>query len=86
MYLPISDIETTKKYIGISYTKLQETVEAIELDNNRTYKTLHSLSIDDLITELQERGVTLGINQIQEESKKVAVAGSGKVIEFPRRE
>lgn len=88
------NVETTKRYIGISYTKLQETVAAIELDNNRTLKTLHSVSISDLITELQARGVTLGINQ--EERKKVAVEGSsiplhratgnGKIIEFPRRE
>jgi len=79
------NVETTKRYIGISYTKLQETVQAIEIDNNKIDKTLHSLSITDLINELQERGVTFGLNQIQEERKKVAVAGSGKVIEFPQR-
>ena len=79
------NVETTKRYIGISYTKLQETVEAIELDNNIIDKTLHSVSISDLINELQARGVTLGINQEERKPKKVAIAGS-KVVAFPRRE
>jgi site-specific recombinase XerD len=78
------NIETTKRYIGISYTKLQETVQTIEIYNNRTFKTLHSVSISDLITELQARGVTLGINQEERQPKKVATAGS-KVITFPPR-
>ena len=81
------NVETTKRYIGISYTKLQQTVKDIEIDNNRSLKTLHSVSISDLINELQARGVTLGLNQTQEERKpkKVAIAGN-KVVEFPRRE
>ena len=32
------NIETTKRYIGISYTELQATVRAIEIDNNRMFK------------------------------------------------
>jgi len=36
------DVETTKQYIGISYTKLQETVQSIELEGNITGKKLHS--------------------------------------------
>jgi len=81
------NVETTKRYIGISYTKLQQTVEAIELDNNRSLKTLHSLndiSTDFLIAELMARG--MNIHFAFRKTKKVAVAGSGKVIEFPRRE
>ncbi len=44
------DVETTKRYIGISYTKLQETVRR---------KTLHSTKdTEALIIELQARGIT----------------------------
>ena len=84
------NVETTKRYIGISYTELQATVRAIELNERR--KTLHSLekfSTGDLITELQARGIdmTSAIEQLQAERKpkKAAVAGS-KIVEFPRRE
>jgi site-specific recombinase XerD len=85
-------VETTKRYIGISYTKLQQTVEAIELDNNRNLKTLHSLekfSTGDLLTEVMARGYDVSslVAQMQAERKpkKAQVAGS-KVVEFPRRE
>lgn len=77
------NVETTKRYIGISYTKLQETVEAIELDNNKTLKTLHLLndiSTDFLLAELLARGMDLKAEQ----KTKKAVAG-GKVVAFPRR-
>jgi site-specific recombinase XerD len=86
------NVETTKRYIGISYTKLQQTVEAIELDNNRNCKTLHSLekfSTGDLLTEFMARGYDVSsiVAQMQAERKpkKAQVAGS-KVVEFPRRE
>ena len=94
------NIETTKRYIGISYTKLQETVEAIELDNNRRRKTLHSIkrgsatalstekfSTGDLLSELMARGYDVSSigYQLQEHRPKAAVAG-GKVVAFPRRE
>jgi site-specific recombinase XerD len=86
------DVETTKRYIGISYTKLQETVKAIEIDNNKNSKTLHSNednSTETLIAELQARGIDISsvIEQMLEKRKpkKVTVAGS-KVIALPRRE
>jgi site-specific recombinase XerD len=84
------NVETTKRYIGISYTELQATVKAIELNERR--KTLHSLekiSTSELITELQARGVDMSsaINQMQKERQpKLAAVGSSKVVAFPRRE
>jgi len=85
------NVETTKRYIGISYTELQATVRAIEID--KVCKTLHSLykfSTGDLITELQARDVDMSsaIAQMQKErmpKKAAAVAGS-KVIVLPQRE
>ena len=84
------NVETTKRYIGISYTELQATVRAIELNEIR--KTLHSLekfSTGDLITELQARGVDMSsaIAQMQAERRpKVAAVAGSKVVAFPRRE
>lgn len=84
------NVETTKRYIGISYTELQATVKAIELNERR--KTLHSIekfSTGDLLSELMARGIdmTSAIAQMQEQRKpRAAMAGGGKVVEFPRRE
>jgi site-specific recombinase XerD len=80
------NIETTKRYIGISYTKLQETVQAIEIYNNRTFKTLHSLteiSTDFLLAELWARGMNIQM-KAEQKTTTVAVAGS-KVIAFPHK-
>lgn len=79
------NIETTKRYIGISYTELQATVKAIEL--NETRKTLHSIekfSTEDLISELQRRGFNITSTIEMTQPKVAAVAGS-KVVEFPLR-
>jgi len=53
-------------------------------------KTLHSIqevSTNEFIVEMMARGLDVSsiIEQLQEERKKVAVAGGGKVIEFPQR-
>ena len=84
------NVETTKRYIGISYTELQATVRAIELNENR--KTLHSLekfSTGDLLSELMARGYdvsSIGYQlQAERQPKLAAVAGS-KIVAFPRRE
>lgn len=83
------NVETTKRYIGISYTELQATVKAIEL--NEMCKTLHSLetfSTGDLLSELMARGYdvsTIGFQLQNERMPKAAVAGGGKVVEFPLR-
>jgi site-specific recombinase XerD len=80
------NVETTKRYIGISYTELQATVKAIELNERR--KTLHSLgkfSTADLIAELLARGVDISL-AIQEEQPKVAQVAGRKIVAFPRRE
>jgi integrase/recombinase XerD len=73
------NVETTKRYIGISYAKLQATVRAIEINKHRGNKTLHSLShisTGDLLTELQARGldVSSAIRQLQAERKPKIVA------------
>lgn len=85
-------VETTKQYLGVSYAKMQRACSAIEL-HNRTMISLHStteLSTGDLITELMTRGLDVSSIQKQlqaeREAKQVAIAGSAKIIEFPRRE
>lgn len=84
-------VETTKQYLGVSYLRLQQATQAIEL-HNRSVISLHSikdLSTGDMITELMTRGLDVSSiqKQLQEERKpkKVAVAGS-KVVELKRRE
>ncbi|MBI1926935.1 tyrosine-type recombinase/integrase [Candidatus Poribacteria bacterium] len=78
-------VETTKAYIGISYSKLQRTVSAIEVVNyNRRTVLLHStlddIQTDTLIVELQRRGFDASslIDQMQPQRKQ-ATAGA-KVI------
>jgi len=51
-------VDTTQQYLGISYSKFQKASENIEL--NRSVKTLHSLdeaSVEELVIELQKRGL-----------------------------
>jgi len=52
-------IETTKKYLGMSYQKLQEAVEVIETQRNTMGKTYHSqhLPDDTLLLEAIKRGL-----------------------------
>ena len=78
------DVETTKRYIGISYTKLQQTVKAIEVDNNILCKTLHSSS--DTSVELQARGIDINnpIEQMKTERRQVKQQRKSKVIPFPQ--
>ena len=77
-------VETTKAYIGISYSKLQRTVSAIEVVNyNRTTVLLHStneIPTDSLIVELQRRGSDARslIDQLQPRQK--IMTSSAKVI------
>jgi len=87
------NVETTKRYIGISYTELQATVKAIELNERR--KTLHSLykfSTGDLLSELMARGYDVSSigYQLQEHRNlpklAAAAAGGGKVVAFPINE
>lgn len=84
-------VETTKQYLGVSYLRLQQATQAIEL-HNRSVISLHSikdLSTGDMLTELMTRGLDVSsiVQQLQEERKpkKVAVAGS-KVVALPQRE
>jgi len=80
------NVETTKRYIGISYTELQKTVRAIELNESR--KTLHSvedMSTGDIITELIARGFDPQASmaeQLQAERKQSRK--QRKVIRFPK--
>jgi hypothetical protein len=74
-------VETTKKYLGVSYEKLRRASEEIELCN-RTRFSLHSDVPDsDLIIELAKRGWDISsiIYQLQEKEKKDA-----KIIKFPK--
>jgi site-specific recombinase XerD len=69
-------VETTKQYLGVSYSKMQAASKAIEVENNRTMILLHStseISTGDLITELIARGInmTSAIEQLQAERKKI---------------
>lgn len=81
-------VETTQAYLGVSYRKMQQATEAIEL-NNKIGETLHSIneiSTGDFITELMARGLDVSsiIQQLQDEPQKKAAAGS-KIVAFPRR-
>jgi site-specific recombinase XerD len=84
------NVETTKRYIGISYTELQATVHAIEL--NEIGKTLHSLenfSTGDLLSELMARGYdvsSIGYQLQNERMPKAAAVAGSKVVAFPKRE
>jgi hypothetical protein len=75
-------VETTKKYLGVSYDKLRRASEEIELCN-RTLISLHSMddiSTGELIFELQARGVdmTSAIEQRKASKRKA------KIVEFPK--
>lgn len=74
-------VETTKKYLGVSYDKLRRASEEIELCN-RTTLSLHSeMSDSDLILLLAKRGWDISdlIDQLQEKEKRDA-----KIIQFPK--
>ena len=80
-------LETTKQYLGVSYSKMQSATKAIEIDNNKTMVLLHSTSetsTGDLIIELITRGIdmTSAIEQIQVERKQSRK--QRKVIPFPK--
>ena len=73
-------VETTKKYLGVSYDKLRRASEEIELCN-RNALSLHSeMSDSDLILLLAKRGWDISsiIDQLQEKEKRDA-----KIIKFP---
>jgi len=76
-------VETTKAYIGISYSKLQRTVSAIEVVNyNRIAVLLHStasIPTDSLIVELQRRGFDASSLIDQLPKRKQATAGAAGV-------
>jgi site-specific recombinase XerD len=78
-------VETTQAYLGVSYKKMQQATEAIEL-HNRTRETLHSIneiSTGDFITEMMARGLDVSsiIEQLQEQREQK----ESKVIPFPLR-
>jgi hypothetical protein len=76
-------VETTKQYLGVSYSKMQAASKAIELSSNKTTILLHSIneiSTADLIAELISRGVDMesAIQQMKTEHHT-----SAKVIRYP---
>jgi site-specific recombinase XerD len=78
-------VETTQAYLGVSYKKMQQATEAIEI-HNRSMKTLHSMteiSTGDFITEMMSRGLDVSsiINQLQDQRLET----ESKVIPFPKR-
>jgi len=74
-------VETTKQYLGVSYSKMQAASKAIELSSNKRNILLHSTSDNDLIVELQTRGYDISsiIDQLRVERRKNHKA---KVIHF----
>ena len=84
-------VETTKAYIGISYSKLQRTVSAIEVVNyNRIAVLLHStasIPTDSLIVELQRRGFDASslIDQLQPQRKQANAVAQVIPISTARR-
>ncbi len=87
-------VETTKKYLGVSYRKLQEASEQIAVEGNKTTLLFHSpqnIHTDTLVIELQRRGFDASslIAQMQHEhgTRKEAATASGdeKVIPIQSR-
>jgi len=74
-------VETTKKYLGVSYDKLRRASEEIELCNRSRLSLHSSLNDSDLILLLAKRGWDISdlIDQLQEEKHSNA-----KIIKFPK--
>ena len=86
-------VETTKQYLGVSYSKMQAASRAIELSSNRTLVLLHSIdeiSTGDMLAELMVRGVNMdsAIEQMQREgvvhASHAAERRKSKVIPFSK--
>ena len=86
-------VETTKKYLGVSYDKLRRASEEIELCN-RTRISLHSIddiSTGELIVELMSRGVDMTSAIEQRKASAVRALRSpsakrkAKIVKFPNR-
>jgi hypothetical protein len=76
-------VETTKQYLGVSYSKMQAASKAIELARNKSMILLHSIneiSTAELITELIKRGVDMA-SALQQ--MKVERHTSDKIIRYP---
>jgi site-specific recombinase XerD len=76
-------VETTKQYLGVSYSKMQAASKAIELSSNKRLFLLHSIndiSTGELITELISRGVNME-SAIQQ--RKAERHTSDKIIRYP---
>lgn len=76
-------LETTKQYLGVSYSKMQAASKAIELSSNKSMVLLHSIdeiSTGNLIAELIARGVDMesAIQQMKAERHT-----SDKIIRYP---
>jgi len=80
-------IDTTKKYLGVSYHKMQQAVKGIETGENRecniipkTYHSTASLSDNALLLEAAKRGLIAPKSHTDHEPK-IAQGASNKVIE-----
>jgi len=76
-------VETTKQYLGVSYSKMQAASKAIELSSNKSPILLHSideLSTGELIAELLSRGVDMESAILQLKAERHT---SDKVIQYP---
>lgn len=76
-------VETTKQYLGVSYSKMQAASKAIELSSNKSTVLLHSIdeiATGEMIAELMARSIdmTSAIQQMKAERKT-----SDKIIRYP---
>ena len=83
-------VETTKKYLGVSYQKLQRASEQIAVEGNKTLLLFHStadLSTDALLVELQRRGVDVSITPQTHHQRQgdASVTADDKVIPMALR-
>jgi len=77
-------VETTKQYLGVSYSKMQAATAAIEIHRNKMGVLLHSLSdasTDALLNELRARG--FDIKTTVSKKTERAFLGDDKVVVFP---
>ena len=81
-------VETTKQYLGVSYSKMQAATKAIEVENNRTTILLHSdlsdVPTDTLITEMLARGIDMSSSIDQLQAERTQTQKRRKIIPFPK--
>ena len=92
-FLGHADPSTTRRYIGLTSEQIAEYAErmsdhlftAIREGKSDSNRQMSHLTVEGALKFLTAQGFEVSLT-MKDEPQKKAVAGSGKVIEFPRRE